>query len=118
MRTLKSGTVAACGRAVGSELSSAAGPGSILVACIVIVSKEMAGRGLTLICDFGGFRTVVTLMVIALVVVVIIVRAGAHIIQHHADDFRAHVHQQLPRTTHDVARALAAMNDQQNAIDD
>ena len=58
---------------------------------------------------------VVLLAVIALVVIVI-VRLKIDVVQHHAEDLRADVVQQLLRTAHDVTRTLATMDHEQYAV--
>lgn len=42
------------------------------------------------------------LMVIALVVIIVIVRVDADVVQHHPEDLRAYVEQQLPRALNHV----------------
>src|SRR6185369_13784668 len=63
-----------------------------------------------------GFLLVILLPVITLVVIVV-VRLEIHVVEHHAENFRSNVIQQLLGTAHDVARALAAMDHEQHAVD-
>ena len=66
--------------------------------------------------DVASLCLLVILLPVITLVVVVIVRLEIDVVQHDAEDLRAHIVQQLFRSPHDVPRALAAVDHQQYAV--